>query len=183
MNEVKTFRGVFLTFVFYGLYELFVSSNFVLPLPIFELVFLVMAVLLFPERKKKGTLWALLPILTFLIYVLSRSYNYSFVLKNEQLLRLDESGVLDGIYILFMITLLTWQGLEFKRENKLAWLIFTLPVLVLDSLFPNMGLMALVLLPLLVIYTQQKKIMDEGNSIWLYFILLELARVLTLHFL
>lgn len=183
MNEVKTFRGVFLTFVFYGAYELLLSSNFVLPLPIFELVFLVMGLLLFAERKKKGMIWALMPVVTFLFYVLSRSYNYSFILTNEQLLSLDGSGWLDCLYVLFMLTLLVWQGLELRKENKLPWLIFTLPVLVLDSLFINMGLMILVLMPQVVIYTKQKKILEEGNSIWLYFILLELARVLTLHFL
>lgn len=183
MNEVKTFRGVFLALVFYGAYELFVSSNFVLPLPIFELVLLVISLVLFKERRKIGTLWAIMPVLTFLFYVLSRSYNYSFVLKNENLLSLDQSGVLDGIYVFFMLALLVWQALELKPEKKLGWMMFSVPCLILDSLFPMMGLITLTFLPNIVIHIQNKKIMEEGNSIWLYFILLELARVLTLQFL
>jgi hypothetical protein len=181
MSEVRKLYAVLALLLVYGLSSVFTIGSFVLPLPLFEIFLLVLILSFVPNLWKTRKLETVLFTLYGLLTVFSRTYNYQFILGDQNLELLDKSIVPDLALLLSHLALLSLAVFFFKRE-KPAPLYFTLACFsyIIAAIF-NFDLLLLPLFLFVIVYYQKAdKLFSQANSFWLYPSLFLLLRVGTL---
>jgi hypothetical protein len=160
-----------------------ISRTFILPIPAYEILLFLLSLVLFkpynrPELKYRGLLIAAMSL--FLLF--SRTYTYVFFLPDSKVSQLDETMWLDWLYFGYILVFLFISFQQLKFLKQLIWLIPIGLFFLIDSFSPNSWFASLAFLLMLIIVSKSEKLVEKGNSIWVFLFLLESTRTLALHF-
>jgi len=167
----------------YALWEFIQTRNFILPIPVFEIGLLLSSIYLWNEYQKD---WyrnrSLLIFFSCLSLLFSRTFTYTFFLKDTQILSLSEGPILDIVYLFHLLGLIILLIKDFKQK-KLGTIIYWVAALfVLESIVPHVGLAIAGFALLFFVISRKYSMWENGLSIWFLTGLFEVLRFSVLFF-
>lgn len=112
------FIALLIPFAF-GLLTLIETGGFILPFPLNELIFAIVALIFFMSNIRSKTLIAVSSTLFALINIFSTEFLWSFFASQDQIANLDQEGVFDTIRFLSYVVLFIWGGITLLRNTNL----------------------------------------------------------------
>jgi hypothetical protein len=131
-REERTVTLAILVPLIYGLMNLFDKGAFILPFPLNEMIFLIVAIVFAVRLHKHFLLQSAFSVAFGLFQLLSTEFFWSLFLPDKQMISLVEGTTLDLVKLLSSTILIVWGGITFIRaEDKKRSALF----LVFFSLF------------------------------------------------
>ncbi len=183
MTERQLIFGISAMLLLFGLSEVLISSKFILPLPLFEIILFFVSCKLWRENKRDNFPYRSFFIIGFSVaLLLSRSFTYTFFLPDHQIQLLDDSLLLDIFYLFYLLLLSWFVWNDLRLLHLKAWALLIIALLFLDSFVPHFFLATFAFAIVAFVVQRRENLMSTGNSIWLYLLIFEFSRSLMLNF-
>ncbi len=125
-REVKSIRIALLTLIFYASYIFIEKGGFVLPLPLFEILFLLISCLFIAWNFKKDRGLYLLILTVSSLNLLSTQLFWSFFIDDMGMAELSNSLLLDYLRIAYYLGVLIWGTITIVSIKKnFKWLLLS----------------------------------------------------------
>lgn len=133
-TEERTVTLAVLIPLMFGLLIYFESGAFIIPFPLNEAIFAVVAYFFAFKHRKHFMLHSIFVSAFALFNLLSTEYFWSLFLNGEQLFSLFEAGTIDLIRLLAHVFLIIWAGIGLVRgDDKIRSTVFLLFFVLLSA--------------------------------------------------
>jgi hypothetical protein len=183
-TEERTVTLAVLIPLFFGLLILFETGSFIIPFPLNEVIFAIVAFFFSFRLYKHFMLQSIFSAAFALFNLLSTEYFWSFFLSGDQFLLLYEAGTIDLLGLLAAVLMVIWAGISLVRGDDKTRSIIFLIFFVLYSAGLIFYLYPLVILASLVPFIASFRYRDlyPFHLLWLLYGILSLMKLSMLLF-
>jgi hypothetical protein len=178
-RQERTIAIAVLIPLLYGLQIYFTQGSFILPFPLIELIFFIVAVVFGIQLYKFRFLESVFSLAFAFFQLLSSEVFWSFILQQETLTELADGPLLGLASILSYTLLVIWGGISLIRPTDKARSSVFIPFLALISaglIFRSEPLIILSALVPFIAHFKYKELAPY-HLLWLLFALLETMRL------